>query len=421
MLNLVRVQHQSGVSYMKAVQLVISIPRYLLTKAVGAVYPPIFWGPLAMLRYREVPEPALPGPQWVKIKTRYGGICGSDMHTVFSKDSPALSVFVSSPFTLGHENLGIIAEIGHQVEGFAPGDRVVADPLLPCATRGIEELCEFCQQDEFSLCQNFAEGDLAPGLSIGTCPDTGGSWSPSFVAHQSQLFPVPESVSDENAVLIEPFSGALHWVMRNFPDDDDTVLVLGSGVVGLCTVAALRALGSGARVIVVAKYPFQGETARRFGADDIYLREGDYFQAVAEATGGKLYKPVLGKRVLVGGADVVYECVGSESSLDDALHFTRSGGTMVLVGLAAIPKGVDWTPIWLNELTIKGSVWSGMETFQGRRIRTFQLALEWMAEGKLDLAPMVTHRFRLDDYKRALAVTANKGRHQVVKSVFVFD
>ena len=407
---------------MKAVQLVISIPRYLLTKAVGAVYPPIFWGPLAMLRYREVPEPALPGPQWVKIKTRYGGICGSDMHTVFSKDSPALSVFVSSPFTLGHENLGIIAEIGDQVEGFVPGDRVVADPLLPCATRGIEELCEFCQQDEFSLCQNFAEGDLAPGLSIGTCPDTSGSWSPCFVAHQSQLFRVTESVSDENAVLVEPFSVALHSAMRNFPADDDTILVLGAGVVGLCTVAALRALGSGARVIVVAKYPFQGEMAQKLGTDEvIYLREGDYFQAVAEATGGKLYKPVLGKKVLVGGADIVYECGGSEDSIDDALRFTRSGGTVVLMGLAAIPKRVDWTPIWLNELTIKGSVWSGMETFHGRRIRTFQLALEWMAEGKLDLAPMVTHRFRLDDYKRALAVTADKGRHRVVKSVFVFD
>jgi L-iditol 2-dehydrogenase len=423
---------------MNAIQLTVSIPRYVLTKAVGAVYPPVFWGPLAMLRYRDVPEPVLPGPRWVKIKTRYGGICGSDMHTILLKDSPALSAFVSSSFTLGHENVGTIAEVGDQVAGFAPGDRVVADPLLPCATRGIAEPCEFCQQGEFSLCQNFAAGDLSPGLSIGHCPETGGSWSPCFVAHQSQLFPVPESVSDENAALVEPFAGALHWVMRNFPDDGDTVLILGSGVVGLCTVAALRALGSGARVIVVAKYPFQGEMARRFGADEvIYLREGDYFRAVAEATGGKLYKPALGKRVLVGGADMVYECVGNEGSIDDALRFTRSGGTMVLVGLAAIPKRVDWTPIWLNELTVKGSVWGGTETFQGRRVRTFQLALDWMAEGRpfdlaqggpfdlaqgrLDLAPMVTHRFRLDDYRRALAVTADKGRHRVVKSVFAFD
>jgi threonine dehydrogenase-like Zn-dependent dehydrogenase len=419
---------------MKAIQLIESIPRYALTKAVGAVYPPVFWSPLAMLQYREVPEPALPGPQWVKIKTRYGGICGSDMHTIFLKDSPAPSVFVSFPFTLGHENVGLIAEVGalpsspptlggkEGGEGFAPGERVVAEPLLPCATRGIEELCEFCQRGEFSLCQNFAEGGLAPGFGIGSCHDTGGSWSPCFVAHRSQLFPVPENVSDENALMVEPFSVTLHAVIRNFPKDDHTVLVLGAGVIGLCTVAALRTLGSGARVIVVAKYPFQGEMGRRFGADEvIYLREGDYFQALAEATGGKLYKPVLGKRVLVGGADLVYECVGNDSSIDDSLRLARSGGTVVLVGLAAIPKWVDWTPIWLNELTIKGSYWCSTETLQDRRVRTMQLALDWMAEGKLDLAHMVTHRFRLDDYKRALAVTADKGRHQVIKSVFVFD
>jgi L-iditol 2-dehydrogenase len=407
---------------MKAVQLVVNIPRYLLTKALGRVYPPVFWGPLAMLRYREVTEPVLLGPQWVKIKTRCGGICGSDMSTVFLKDSPALSAFVSSSFTLGHENVGIIEEIGRQVKDFAPGDRVVAEPLLPCAARGIEEPCEFCQQGEFSLCQSLTEGSLSPGLSIGYCHKTGGSWSPCFVAHQSQLFPVPENVSDENAVLVEPFAVALHSVMRNFPDDGDTVLILGCGIIGLCTVVALRALESHARVIVLAKYLFQGEMAQRFGADEvIYLQKGDYFQAVAKATGGKLHRPTLGKRVMVGGADVVYECVGSENSLDDALRFTRSGGTMVLMGLAAIPKGVDWTPIWLNELQVRGSVWCGTETFQGQRVRTFQLALKWMAEGKLDLAPLVTHRFRLDDYRKALAVTASKGRHQVVKSVFVFD
>jgi len=277
---------------MEAIQLTVSIPRYVLTKAIGPVYPPVFWGHLAMLRYRDVPEPVLPGPGWVKIKTRYGGICGSDLHTIFLKDSPSLSAFVSSPLTLGHENLGTITQVGEQVQGFASGDRVVADPLLPCATRGFEEPCEFCRREEFAQCQNFAEGDLAPGLSIGHCPDTGGSWSPCFVAHQSQLFSVPENVSDENAALAEPFAGALHWVMRNLPGDDDTILILGAGVVGLCTLVALRALGSGARAIVLAKYPFQGEMARRFGADQvIYLREGDYFQALAEATGGRLYKP----------------------------------------------------------------------------------------------------------------------------------
>ncbi len=100
---------------------------------------------------------------------------GSDMNAVFLDFNPALARFVSFPFTLGHENVGVIAEVGQEVEGFSPGDRVVADPLLPCATRGIEPPCEFCQRGEFSLCQNFAEGDLSPGFGIGTCRDTGGS------------------------------------------------------------------------------------------------------------------------------------------------------------------------------------------------------------------------------------------------------
>jgi threonine dehydrogenase-like Zn-dependent dehydrogenase len=233
---------------------------------------------------------------------------------------------------------------------------------------------------------------------------------------------VPENVSDKNALMVEPFSVALHSVMRKFPDDDDIVLVMGAGSIGLCTVAALRALGSGARVLVIAKYRFQGEMARWFGADEvIYQREGDYFQAAAEATGGRLHKPLLGKRVLVGGADIVYECAGSESSLDDSLRLAGSGGAVILVGLAAIPKRVDWAPIWLKELTVKGSFWCSTETFQGRRVRAMQVALEWMAEGKLDLAPLVTHQFRLGDYRNALAATADRGRRQVIRSVFVFD
>jgi threonine dehydrogenase-like Zn-dependent dehydrogenase len=409
----------------KAVQLIElgkHIPRYLLTRAVGAVHPPAFWGPLSLIQCREVPEPRLPGREWVRIGTRYGGICGSDMGIVFLRINPALSAFVSLPIVLGHENVGTITEVGDQVEGFAVGDRVVADPLLPCAARGIEEPCEPCRRGDFSLCQNFAEGNLAPGFSIGSCRDTGGSWSPCFVAHQSQLYRLPESASDENGVMMEPFSGALHSVMRSLPDDDDVVLVIGSGTIGLCVVVALRTLGSRARVLVIAKYPFQGEMAKRLGADEvIYPIEQDPLKAVAEATGGRLYASVLGPELLVGGADVTYECVGTERSIRDSLSLTASGGTIVLVGLPAVLKRMDWTPIWLKELVIKGSVWSGTETFGDRPVRTYELIAKWMAEAKLDLAPIVTHRFRLGDYQKALAVTANKGRHRAIKSVFVFD
>lgn len=407
---------------MKSVQLVESIPRYLLTKAIGALYAPIYWSPLAVLQYRDVDVPALPGSEWVKIKTLYGGICGSDMNAIFLNDSLALTTMASFPLTLGHENVGVIAEVGEDVEGFSPGERVVVEPLLPCVTRNIQPACEFCQRGDYALCQNFAEGDIATGMSIGHNKDTGGSWSPYFVAHQSQLFRLPESISDENALMLDAFCTTLHPVLRNYPHDSDTVLIMGAGVVGLCTVIALRLSGSQERVIVVAKYPFQAQMAKQYGADEVVLiGEGDSYKSVASSNGGKLYQPVMGKRVLVGGADIVYECVGNDGSIDDSLRLVRSGGTVVLIGLASIPKDVDWTPIWMNELLIKGSFWCSTEYVDQKPVRTYQMALDWMSEGKLDLTNMVTHRFRLEDYKEALTVTSKRGKNQVIKSVFVFD
>jgi len=174
-------------------------------------------------------------------------------------------------------------------------------------------------------------------------------------------------------------------------------------------------------VIVLAKHPFQEEVVRRYGADQVIRLRRDYYQELAQTLGATIRQPLLGKPVVIGGADIVYDCVGSDTSLDDGLHFTRSGGKMVLVGSAAIPKGVDWTPIWLNEIEIKGSCFYGTELYQGKETRTFQLALDLMAEGKVDLAPLVTHRFRLEEYRRALTAVANKGGNKVVRAVFAFE
>ncbi len=406
---------------MKAIQFIGSVPLWLISKIIGPFYPPIFWSPLSNLRYREAPEPPLPDENWARIKVRYGGICASDMDTILLHNSPALSAFVSFPFTLGHENMGAIAELGSQVKGFREGERVVVDPTLGCQVRGFIDLCPACQRGDTGLCERFTEGEIAPGLLTGLCPDTGGSWSPYLVAHASQLFRVPPEVNDENGLMVEPFSVALHAVLGNYPQDEETVLIIGAGVIGICVVAALRSLGSKARVIVLAKHPFQEEVIKRYGADKVIHLRRDYYQELAPLLGATLRRPLLGKPVVIGGADIVYDCVGSGTSLDDGLRFTRSVGKMVLVGTAGIPKGVDWTPIWLNEIDVRGSYIYGTESYGGERIRTFQLALNLMAEGKADLASLVTHRFQLADYKRALAAVANKGKSKVVKAVFAFE
>jgi threonine dehydrogenase-like Zn-dependent dehydrogenase len=409
---------------MKAIQFVAIVPRYVFVMAVGRIHRPASYGPLSCVQYRELPEPRLPGPQWVKVKTRYGGICASDVGMILAKDSPSLSPFGSKRFTIGHENMGTLVEVGEQVEGFSVGDRVVADPVLACAARGMNSPCGSCQEGQFPRCENITEGNLSPGLQIGTCADTGGSWSPYFVAHRSQLFHVPEGVSDENAILVDAFCSALHPVIRNLPRDEDTALIIGAGTISICTLAALRALDSRARVIVLAKYPFQGELARRYGADEVVYwdKGGKYYTAIADLVGGKLFQPLLGKPVMIGGADVTYECVASETSVRDALWLTRAGGTVVQIGLLGPQtERIDWTPLWFKELAMVGTVCSSTEEYQGQRIHCYQLALDFMAQGSVDLTPLLTHTFRLDDYRRALAMNMNKSRHRLVHSAFVFD
>lgn len=408
---------------MDALQFGDSIPRYALGKILGRRKHDVFWNGSSCLQFKQLEPPPLPGPEWVRIATRYGGICGSDVALITLHASPSISPFTSFPFTLGHENVGRISELGAAVHRFQVGQRVVVNPLLPCAVRGFaSDPCPMCAAGEPNLCQRFRDGDLAPGMLTGFCRDTGGSWSASFVAHRTQLLAVPDNVSDEAALLAEPFAVALHAVMRNLPRDDQTALILGAGVIGLCTLAALRALGSRARIIITARYPFQVAMAERLGADVVVRPRpgGEFYRQIAELTGAEVLRPVIGKEVVRGGADVVYECVGSNSTVDDALRLSGAGGTMVLVGLAGIPSGIDWTPIWLNEVKLHGSYCYAVEDYAGQRISTMELALRLLAEGKADLAPLLTHTFPLADYRRALATVTSKGGSGVIKAAFAF-
>ena len=123
---------------MKALQFIVTIPRYVLGMALGHLHQRAYTGRLSCLQLRDVPEPELLGPDWVKVKTRYGGICGTDLGIIRLHMSPVMTPFGSQTFTMGHEQVGIIAEMGRGVEGFEVGQRVVADLLLPCSVRGID-------------------------------------------------------------------------------------------------------------------------------------------------------------------------------------------------------------------------------------------------------------------------------------------
>lgn len=435
---------------MKAILFNATIPRYITGLLLGRLSTPLLWSGLSCTSISDGPPPDLPGPDWVRIRTRYGGICGSDLGAIRLKSSPYFSPFVSFPYTFGHENVGTIAEVGPEAGDWQVGQRVVVEPILWCRPRGFadDELCQFCARGEINRCQHHTEGRLAPGLLIGSCRDTGGSWSEQFVAHRSQLYAVPDSISDENALMVEPFACGLHPALQHFPGDDETVLILGAGTIGLCTLAALRALGSQARILVVARYDFQADAARRLGASEVIQARGEALYAeVARLTGARLHRPMIGKQVMVGGVDRTFECVGSDAALDDAIRLTRSGGQVVLVGVPGIARGVDWTAIFAQELTLTAAyAYHHAERWQGRTWTTFELALELMSSGQsfvherapqpikndspratgsyssgqVELGWMVTHRFRLEEYDRAFRLLGQKGTHQIIKAVFEF-
>ncbi|MDP8949675.1 MAG: alcohol dehydrogenase catalytic domain-containing protein, partial [Actinomycetota bacterium] len=226
-----------------------SVPRYLLMRAGVKRIKGLETSRFSPLQLEEIPEPALPTPEWVRVRPLLSGICGSDLGTLSSENSPYFSPITSPPFVLGHEVVGVVAE---DKGDFAVGERVTLEPALGCAARGIDPPCPYCAAGRHALCVNVAKGDLAPGIQTGFCRDTGGGWSEgTLVAHPSQLHRVPQDLPDEAAVATEPLACATHAALKTNPKESETALVIGAGSVGLFVVAALRQLTRAGRVICV--------------------------------------------------------------------------------------------------------------------------------------------------------------------------
>lgn len=406
---------------MKALEFRRSIPRFVLLKVFGRHFRRLCSSGVPPLSLREIPEPKLPTEEWVRIAPRLAGICGSDLATICAKNSPYLAPVTSLPFVMGHELVGRVTEVGREVTAFAPGDRVVLHPALGCRARGIQPPCDACKEGRDALCRNVTRGVISAGIQTGYCRDTGGAFGESLVAHQSQVYEVPDEVPDEAAVLIEPFACALHGALRVSLAERDTALVLGCGSIGLLTIAALRASGCQARIVAVAKYGHQRELARKLGADELLDLRGTTRQRYA--TWGKILDaevldPELGKPMVIGGAAATFDCVASGRTIDDGLHFTKSAGTFVLVGMPGIPSGIDWTPLWFKELTIRAAYAYGPEHHADGKRETFELAIDLMRSWASKLIPLTGPPFALADYHAALAAALDVGRSKAVKTVF---
>ncbi|HEX8703349.1 MAG TPA: alcohol dehydrogenase catalytic domain-containing protein [Myxococcaceae bacterium] len=406
---------------MKGLVFDLSIPKYVLAKGLGGVYPKIHYGPGSCLSVRELASPPLPGPEWVRLKPLMAGLCGSDMATFFFKASPQLEPFNSFPAVLGHEILAEVTALGPETRGVEVGQRVAVNPLLTCRLRKIEPMCKPCESGQENGCEHTAEGCLAAGQMLGYQKDLPGGMGTEMVAHPSQLYPVPHPVSNKAGVLVEPLAVSTHAVLKAGLKDEDRVLVIGGGPVAFAALWAIRALGYRNHVTLLGTEEYQLKLARKLGADEAIQVRDDVTEAgeVARLTGAKVYKPVIGPPALSGGFEVTIDCIGSVRSLQGSLRYTRALGRVVLVGAAGILERVDWTTVWRNELTLLGSYVYGPENFRGERKHTFDLVLELLAkrEGP-DPSMLVTHTFPLSRYQEAIEANLARGRYQSVKTAF---
>lgn len=408
---------------MRALRFIRSVPRWLLVRYAGSRWPSLRTGPFSCIQFTEVPPPELPADDWAAVRPRLSGICGSDLSAVACKGSPYFSPFISTPFVLGHETVGEVTEVGSNVpEKFRPGTRVVVEPALGCAVRGIEPPCASCAAGNHAGCTNILKGRIAGGIQTGYCRSTGGAWSERFVVHASQLFAVPKELSDEEAVLAEPYACSLHAALKLPREKGVKILVLGCGPIGLAAIFAYRTAGGQGRVWACDPCTHRSKTALELGADESCSTRGyeELYAWVMERTGATLHRPELGKPVLLGGVDAVLDCVGSARSLDDALRLARPRGAVVVAGMPGIPAGVDWTSLWYKELRVEGSYAYGWEEVEGRRVRTPALALEHLVGSKGRLKPLVNRFFPPAKYREALAAAYDSGRSGAFKTVFDF-
>jgi threonine dehydrogenase-like Zn-dependent dehydrogenase len=392
---------------MKALQIRRNVAKLGMARIASAISPGTA-ARVGPLEYRTIDEPALPGPGWHRVHTRLAGICGSDLSLVEGHASLYFEDWVSFPFVPGHEVVGELDD----------GTRVVLEPVLGHEARGFEPPFDGAApgdgDDYAHLATSGAHVDLEPGIQTGFCCSTGGGWAPEFVAHESQLHRIGDDMPDERAVLVEPLAGGIHAALLTWPRvadaTDPVVAVLGAGTMGLAAVAGLRRYVPGVRIVVGARYPHQQSIARAFGADEV-VRPDELPRAVRRMVGCH----VVGGH-LTSGAHATIDAVGTGATVAECLRITRPRGRVVLLGMPA-DVTLDLTGLWHRETELKGAYTYGTETMpDGRRVRTFELALETATA--LGAERMLSATYGLADHVDAIAHAASAGRRGGVKVAF---
>jgi 2-desacetyl-2-hydroxyethyl bacteriochlorophyllide A dehydrogenase len=394
----------------------MSIKRVLPTRIMGYFWRGAYFSSFAPLQVHNLPRQPLASSQssWVRVHNLLAGISGNDQRLVFAAGDSGIA-----PAALpqqryiypGHEVIGEVVEIGEHVQSVHVGDRVVLQSDPNCLSAGVQPPCLACATGNYNLCES---ADF-PGMQ-----QLGGGWSEEMLLSEQQLFLIPDTIEDEQAVLLEPTAIALHAVLRRFPQPGETVLIIGAGAIGLLTLQVLRALAPQVEVSVMARHNFQIEMATRLGAAHI-VYERDSYENIEKATGARLFTGALGNKMLLGGYDVIYNTIGSGKMVHHSLRWARARGTVVLIGSGLHQMRFDPSPILYQEVNLIGTMGHGLENWPPETVRqrsTFAIAADLIANGLLHPEHLITHRFALNNFREALLTATNKKLSRSIKVIF---
>ncbi|MGP8059511.1 MAG: zinc-dependent alcohol dehydrogenase [Acidimicrobiales bacterium] len=374
------------------------------------------------VRLMEVPDARPLHPDWVVTRPRLTGICGSDSKQILldfgeGDADNAMSAFCSFPQVMGHEVVADVVELGPKARGLEVGQRVVLNPWLSCGPRGIEPQCPACVAGDYSLCWNFTTGDISAGIHTGVSGDVTGGYAELMPAHDSMLFPVPDSVPDETAVFADPFAVSLHSVTRHPPPPGGKVVVYGAGSLGCAAVAVLRALYPDVEVAAIARFEAQAALARKLGAHKVLDHEPRLaiVEELAAWSGGVLHTPMGGLPMAhPGGIDVVYDTIGKPETFEVGVRVLKARGTLVKSGVHASGRW-EWSPLYFKEISWVGSNAFGIEEVEGVRRHGIAHYLNLVEQDRVDLTGMLTHTFTLDQWRDAFATIATQGETGAIK------
>ncbi|XP_043926207.1 sorbitol dehydrogenase [Protopterus annectens] len=317
------------------------------------------------LENRPVPEP---GPNDVLLRMHSVGICGSDVH--YWEHGRIGDFIVQKPMVLGHEASGTVVKVGTAVKHLKTGDRVAVEPGVP------RELDEFCKAGRYNL---------SPTIFFCATPPDDGNLCRYYVHNANYCYKLPDNVTFEEGALIEPLSVGIHACRRGGVTLGSKVFICGAGPIGLVTLLIAKCMGA-SQVIISDLSALRLEKARELGADFILKVEGEKPQELA-----KKVTEYLGCM-----PEITIECTGAEACIQTGIYATRSGGTLVLVGMGPALVNIPIVNASVREVDIKGIF---------RYCNTWPMAIAMLASKKVDVRPLVTHRFNLEQALEAFETT----------------